>query len=242
MSGVTLGFVHCSGSRLPAEENAIGRALRARASLHPCGGKVATMRCRRKGRLSHRSEDRVMRDGRRRRRRCVQWWHRERADDRDGAHAGHGASPSHCPHFVPILTAFRAAESRIKRVGRPLIRSATTDLPPVSPAGCTGECTSAPAAKPGTRKTRLEAGSQLGRDGGGAGDRTRVRSRVPCDIYECSPGIDLTRAAPWDQARLRPASVYVPPGAEAPPGGEAACINVGSDFHSREAGRRQAEA
>jgi hypothetical protein len=80
------------------------------------------------------------------------------------------------------------------------------------------------------------------RCGGGAGDRTRVRSRVPCDIYERSPGIDLTPTAPWDQARLRPASVNVPPGAEAPPGGETACINVGSVSHSRGDGRRQAEA
>ena len=78
--------------------------------------------------------------------------------------------------------------------------------------------------------------------GGGAGDRTRVRSRVPCDIYERSPGFYLAVAAPWDQARRRPASVNVPPGAEAPPGGETACINVGSVPHSRRDGRRQAEA
>ena len=92
------------------------------------------------------------------------------------------------------------------------------------------------------RGIAVVANAPLGVRGGGAGDRTRVRSRVPCDIYECSPGFDLTSAAPWDQARLRPASVHVPPGAEAPPGGETACINVGSVSHSRGDGRRQAEA
>src|ERR1039457_1545556 len=91
-------------------------------------------------------------------------------------------------------------------------------------------------------KTPWEPRSRIRVCGGGAGDRTRVRSRVPCDIYECSPGFNLTVAAPWDQARLRPASVNVPPGAEAPPGGETACINVGSVPHSRGDGRRQAEA
>jgi len=38
--------------------------------------------------------------------------------------------------------------------------------------------------------------------GGGAGYRTRVRSRVPRDLYERSPGIDLTGVTPWDQASL----------------------------------------
>ncbi len=80
------------------------------------------------------------------------------------------------------------------------------------------------------------------RGGGGAGNRTRVRSRVPHDLYERSPGIALTGAAPWDQALLRPVSVNVPPVAETPAGGEAACINVGSAVRGRDIGRRQAEA
>lgn len=45
---------------------------------------------------------------------------------------------------------------------------------------------------------------------GGGGDRTRVRSQVPCDLYERSPGIDLVPVAPWDQARRRPVTVYRP--------------------------------
>lgn len=47
---------------------------------------------------------------------------------------------------------------------------------------------------------------------------------------------------PGTRLRSRPASVDVPPGAEAPPGGEAAHISVGSGPRGREAGRRQAEA
>ncbi len=43
---------------------------------------------------------------------------------------------------------------------------------------------------------------RAGRTGGGAGYRTRVRSRVPRDLYERSPGIDLTAPAPRDGLRL----------------------------------------
>jgi hypothetical protein len=75
-----------------------------------------------------------------------------------------------------------------------------------------------------------------------AGIEPRVRSRVPRDLYERSPGFDLTRATPWDQAVLGPATVDVPPGAVAPPGGETAGINVGSGPRGRGPGRRQAEA
>jgi len=75
-----------------------------------------------------------------------------------------------------------------------------------------------------------------------AGIEPRVRSRVPYDLYERSPGFVLAGASPWDQAPNRPASVCVPPGAEAPPGGEAAGISVGSAAHGRGSGRRQAVA
>ncbi len=78
--------------------------------------------------------------------------------------------------------------------------------------------------------------------GGGAGNRTRVRSRVKRDIYECSPGFVLTGATPWDQAPYRPVTVYVPPAAVTPAGGEAAGISVGSGHRSRSTGRRQAVA
>ncbi len=194
----------------------------------------------RKRRLSQRSQHRVMRRGWGRCRSSRQGWHRERADDRTGAHASHNASGSYCPHFVPILTAVQAAEwlieSFAQRYSRPQHSLAT------GPGGYHRRVYVTIRSETRNRQNPARGRIPDQLDGGGAGDRTRVRSRVPCDIYECSPGIDLTRAAPWDQARLRPASVYVPPGAEAPPGGEAAGINVGSDFHSREAGRRQAEA
>ena len=78
--------------------------------------------------------------------------------------------------------------------------------------------------------------------GGGAGNRTRVRSRVKRNLYECSPGFVLTDAAPWDQAPHRPVTVCVPPAAVTPAGGEAAGISVGSGHRSRLTGRRQAVA
>lgn len=90
---------------------------------------------------------------------------------------------------------------------------------------------------------------QLGGDGfrahnggGGAGNRTRVRSRVKRNIYECSPGFYLAGASPWDQAPHRPVTVCVAPAAVTPAGAEAAGISVGSGHRSRLTGRRQAVA
>ena len=77
---------------------------------------------------------------------------------------------------------------------------------------------------------------------GAGGNRTRVRNRVPCDLYERSPGFALTPGAPWDQASREPVTVEVPTGAVTPPAGEAAGINVGSRPHGRGTGRRQAVA
>ncbi len=199
----------------------------------------------------------MVRDRRGRRRGCGQGRRPERAHECRGTENGHAASQTNamtrlggaraadyqpdratantCTHFA-ILTAFRAPGSAPQAPGasrcQPQHRPAALHRRRFRNGYHRSVCSEAAHSCDRPRKN----------PGGGAGDRTRVRSRVPCDIYERSPGIDLTRAAPWDQARLRPASVYVPPGAEAPPGGEAACINVGSGSHSREAGRRQAEA
>ncbi len=78
--------------------------------------------------------------------------------------------------------------------------------------------------------------------GGGAGNRTRVRSRVKRNLYECSPGFVLTGASPWDQAPHQPVTVCVAPAAVTPAGAEAAGISVGSGHRSRLTGRRQAVA
>ena len=89
----------------------------------------------------------------------------------------------------------------------------------------------------------LELNDALGNDPlGGGGDRTRVPNRVPCDLYERSPGFGLIPVAPWDQARRGPDTVDVPAGAVAPPTGKTACINVGSRSRGRGADRRQAVA
>lgn len=47
--------------------------------------------------------------------------------------------------------------------------------------------------------------------GGGAGNRTRVRSRVKRNLYECSPGFLLTGAAPWDRLRAGQSRCTSPP-------------------------------
>ena len=56
-----------------------------------------------------------------------------------------------------------------------------------------------PADLPGAAQV---SGSESVRSGGGGGNRTRVRNRVPCDLYERSPGTALTGAAPWDRLRI----------------------------------------
>src|SRR5881296_1724152 len=48
--------------------------------------------------------------------------------------------------------------------------------------------------------------------GGGGENRTRVRSSVPQDLYERSPGFDLTLASPMRPDPPEPVAVKSPPG------------------------------
>src|SRR5256885_13805462 len=64
-----------------------------------------------------------------------------------------------------------------------------------------------PGFEPGRRiRSRLRPA------GGGGENRTRVRSSVPQELYERSPGFDLTLASPMGPDPPEPVAVKSPPG------------------------------